>query len=267
MKNFLIITLSLVVLLPLAAGGNSESDTLVVAMELQYPPFETTDTAGNPTGISVDMAQALGEYLDKDVEIRNTAWVGLIPSLQSGEADIVISSMTITEERAQTVDFSIPYAQSGLTLLIAEDSPAQSFSDLNSDGIVIAVKSGTTGAIVAQNDLPNAEIRQLEEVAACILEVAQGKADAFIYDALTVYESHQNHKDTTRINIANIPNTAGYWGAAVKKDNAELLNQVNAFIREYRANGGFSALGEKYLSGIKSVFDSDGIPFFFDIDS
>jgi polar amino acid transport system substrate-binding protein len=265
---FLAMVAVLAISLPICAAGGGETgeDPLIVAMELQFPPFEMTDSQGNPTGISVDMAYAFGEFIGRDVEIRNTSWVGLIPSLQSGEADIVISSMTITEEREEVVDFSIPYVQAGLTLLINQESPVRNFSDLNAEGIVVAVKSGTIGAILAQEELPLAEIRSFEEVSACVLEVAQGKADAFIYDALTVFESNKNHPDTTRVNIESIPGTFGYWGAAVKQGNSELKAQMDAFIREYRAEGGFTALGTKYLAEIQALFDEAGVPFFFEIE-
>jgi polar amino acid transport system substrate-binding protein len=249
-----------------AEGSNSETDPLVVAMELQFPPFEMTDAQGNPSGISVDLAKAFGEYIGRPVEIRNTAWVGLIPSLRSGEADLVWSSMTITEEREELVDFSIPYVQAGLTLLISNESTVNGFEDLNSPEVVIAVKSGTTGATLAQEEYPQATIRQFEEVAACVLEVAQGKADVFIYDAITVYESQKNHAETTRLNISSIPGTFAYWGAAVKEGNTELKAQVDEFIRYYRTDGGFRELGSKYLGDIQKVFDDAGVAFFFEIE-
>lgn len=249
------------------AAGNQEkqTDELVVAMELQYPPFEMSDTDGNPAGISVEIAKALGEYLDRPVRIENIAWTGLIPSLQTGKADIIISSMTITEERKEVVDFSDPYITSGLTLLIAADSPVMSFEDLNKEGIVVAVKSGTTGSQVAREQLPNAQVRQFDEVAACVLEVSQGKADVFIYDALTVYENHKKHPETTRVNITSIPGTEGYWGMAIKKGNDQLLADVNDFIASFRAEGGFERIADIYLGEQKALFDASGVPFFFDL--
>lgn len=97
-------------------------NTLVVAMELAYPPFETKDADGNPSGVSVDFAKAFGEYIGKDVVIENIAWDGLIPALQTGKADMVMSSMTITDERKEKVDFSEPYANALLALLTNKDS-------------------------------------------------------------------------------------------------------------------------------------------------
>jgi polar amino acid transport system substrate-binding protein len=244
---------------------SSGAEPLVVAMELQYPPFEMSDEQGNPTGISVDIAKALGEYLGRPTVIENTAWTGLIPSLQTGKADIIISSMTITEDRKKVVDFSDPYIKSGLTLLIAAGSPVQSFSDLNAPGKIVAVKSGTTGAQVAREQLGQAEVRLFDEVSAAVLEVSQGKADAFIYDALTVYENHRKHPQNTRVNIESIPGTDGFWGMAVRKGNEEFLADVNAFIAEFRSSGGFNTLADAYLGEQKKIFDDSGVPFFFDL--
>lgn len=269
MKKLITIVLLFTTAVGCFSSSNKEEvkdNKLTVAMELQYPPFEMSDEAGNPVGISPDIAKALGEYLGKEIVIENIAWTGLIPSLQTNKADIIISSMTITEQRAEVVDFSNPYISAGLSLLIAKDSVVTSFADADKAGVVVAVKSGTIGATLAQEQFKNAEVRLFDEVAACVLEVSQGKSDIFIYDVLTVYENNQRNLETTRMNVEPIPGSEGYWGMAVKKGNSELLEGVNSFIAEYQDNGGFNKLGDKYLGYVKSLFDESGIPFFFDID-
>ena len=199
------------------------------------------------------------------MEIRNIEWTGLIPALRTGSIDMIISSMTITEERRESVDFSAPYAQSGLTLLVNRNSPIETPADLERPGIVLAVKSGTTGALVARDNYPNAQLRLFDTTAACVLEVAQGKADAFIYDALTVYQNWSNHSDTTRVVLDAIPGTFGYWGAALQK-GSPLVDEFNTFLREFRGQGGFDRLSGTYLNELKAAFDEMGVPFFFDID-
>ena len=115
-----------------AAGGDgTDGKTLKVAMELAYSPFETKDDAGNPEGLAVDFIRDFGAAYGYDVQIENTAWDGLIPSLQSDKADLVISSMTITDERKQSVDFSDAYAMAQLAILANADSGVTSIDDLN----------------------------------------------------------------------------------------------------------------------------------------
>ncbi|MBB6479679.1 transporter substrate-binding domain-containing protein [Spirochaeta isovalerica] len=266
MKRLFTLALLAVIVFSAYSGGkdDQQNDKLIVAMELQFPPFEMADADGTPRGISVDTAYALGEYLGREVVIENTAWTGLIPSIQSGKADIIISSMSITDEREKVVDFSIPYAASGLTLLINSDSPVKSYRDMNKSSVTVAVKSGTTGAIWAQENIPNATIQIFDEVAACALEVSQGKADAFIYDGLTTFELQKKFPGKTKVNLENLPGTLGGWGMAMK-EGSPMKKDVDAFILEFRASGGFEELEKKYLGEIKAVFDEAGLPSFFDV--
>lgn len=238
--------------------------TLTVAMELAYPPFETRDDAGEPTGISVDLMKAFGEYSGYDIRIENTSWDGLIPSLQTGAADIVISSMTITEERKGLVDFSDPYANALLAILANADSDIASIDDLNQSGKVVAVKSGSTGHMYAEKNLSEAKLLVLPDESACVTEVAQGRADGFIYDQLTIYRNWQNNPDTT--SAVFIPfQDVEQWGIAVQKGNEELLSQLNAFLAEFQKNGGYEELTEKYLAEEKKAFDELNFQWFFDI--
>ncbi|MFO7896310.1 MAG: transporter substrate-binding domain-containing protein [Candidatus Cloacimonadales bacterium] len=264
MKNLTIILLLLI--LQVACTSQKSADDLVVAMELQFPPFETTDQLGNPAGISVEIAQDLAQNLGRNLQIRNTSWVGLIPTLQTGKADLILSSMSITEQRSQVVDFSVPYAKAGLTLLLHQDSAAQAFADLNQPQFTVAVKSGTIGALVAAERLPDAELRAFDDVATCVLEVAQGKADAFIYDALTVYENHQKHAETTKINLQTIEGTDQAWAIAVKKGNRELLEQVNNYIIQSRRNGRFETISQEYLGDLLQFFQENQIPSFWEVE-
>ncbi len=249
-----------------AGRDSQEQEVLTVAMELAYPPFETKDEQGNPSGVSVDFMKDFGESIGKEIRIENISFDGLIPSLQTGKADMVMSSMTITEERKETVDFSEPYANALLAVLTNKDSQITSVDDLNQEGKKVAVKTGSTGYLYAQEHLKNAEIIALQDESACVMEVSQGKADGFIYDQLTIYRNWQNNLDTT--NAVFIPfQDVEPWGIAVKKGNTELLDQLNEFIETYREDGGFEELTEKYLSEEKEAFDELGFQWFFDMST
>ena len=154
MKKYLIILMIIITTsINCFAKNQKEDNKLIVAMELQYPPFEMSDENGNPAGISVEIAKDLAKYLGREVVIENIAWTGLIPSLQTNKADIIISSMTITDERSKVVDFSNPYIKSGLSLLIYKNSNVQGYKDIDKEGVIVAVKSGTTGANLAKEKI------------------------------------------------------------------------------------------------------------------
>lgn len=246
-----------------ASGMMWASEPLKVGMELAYPPFEMSDKSGKPSGVSVDLAKALGKYLGRDVIIENIAWTGLIPSLKTGKVDIVISSMTITKEREKTVSFSIPYAQSSLAILTHPKSNVMSIKDLNKKGKVVAVKQGSTGHIYASKQLKNAKVLPFDKENAAVLEVIQQKADGFLYDQLTIYKNWSKHKDTTVGLLASFQETPEYWGAAMRKDDVKLKKQVDAFIKQAKSDGTFDKLSKKYLKEARETFDNIGIPFFF----
>lgn len=242
---------------------NSAEKPLIVGMELQYPPFEMSDKDGTPSGVSVDLAKALGKYLGREVKIENIAWDGLIPSLKTGKIDLIISSMTITKERQKTIDFSIPYAQTNLAILTNKTSGVKSIEELNQKGKKIAVKKGTTGHIYANQYLKNADLLVFDKENAAVLEVIQGKADGFLYDQLTIYKNWANHKETTVALLKPFQENPEYWGIAIKKGNDELRERVNAFIKQAKSDGTFDALSKKYLTEARATFDKLGIPFFF----
>ena len=233
---------------------------LIVGMELAYPPFEMTDTSGKPTGVSVDLATDLAKSLGRPVVIQNTAFDGLIPALKTGKVDLVISSMTATAERAQSIDFSEPYLSTGLCLLLKKDSAAKGIADLDQAGVKVAVKKGTTGHLYATAKLKNAQILVLDKESAAVLEVSQGKADAFSYDQMSTYQNWQRNKETTQAILE--PFQKESWAVGIRKGNDELKTQVNRFIKEYREKGGFEQLGERYLKEMKDEFKRLGSAFF-----
>ena len=257
---FLVLSLVIAQLATNGAVAADRAKPLVVGMELAYPPFEMTDTSGKPAGVSVDLANELGKRLGRPVVIRNTSFDGLIPALKTGQVDLVISSMTATAERAKSIDFSDPYLATGLCLLLKKDSAANSIADLNRDGVKVAVKKGTTGHLYATDKLGKATLLVLDKESAAVLEVAQGKADAFIYDQLSTYQNWQRNSATTRALLE--PFQKEYWAVGIRQGNDELKREVNRFLKDYRQQGGFEALGDRYFKEMKSEFKRLGYSFF-----
>lgn len=252
MKIFLIL-----LIIPL----HMSASLLRVGMELSYPPFEMICENGDPCGISVDLIEAFGLFVGKEIVIKNLPFVGLIPSLKNGSIDLIISSLTITNERKKAIAFSDPYATIGLALLINLHSKINDIAEANQKGVNIVVKAGTSGEVYAKKYLKKAHVRVFDKEAVCVLEVIQGKADAFIYDQLSVYTNWKKNQETTKVNLK--PFQKEYWAMGVKKGNVELLNSINQFLKKYHAEGAFDALAEKYLPGQKKAFNEMGVPFAF----
>jgi polar amino acid transport system substrate-binding protein len=249
-----------------ACNDDTKSNTtepLKVGMELAYPPFEMSDKEGNPTGVSVELAYALGKHLNREVVIENIAWDGLIPSLKTKKVDIIISSMTITEERKKTIAFSDPYAKSSLAILTNINTHVFTIDDLNKKGKKVAVKKGSTGHIYARDHLKNADILVFDKENACVLEVVQGKADGFIYDQLTIYKNWSKHPKNTKPLLASFQKDFEHWGMALRQEDTELKSKVNTFIKQSKENKTFDTLSYKYLKEARETFDRLEIPFFF----
>lgn len=245
----------------LFTGCGPASHHLVVGMELAYPPFEMTDHDGHPSGVSVDLAQALGKFLGRDVEIENIPFDGLIPSLQTHKIDVIISSMTATPERAKAIAFSDPYLTTGLCLLVGKNSAIESISNLDTPARTIVVKKGTTGHLYTEGHIQQARVLVLDKEDACVLEVLQGKADAFIYDQISTYENWSRHQDATRAILK--PFQQETWAVGLRQSDAALLQQVNQFLKNFRDQGGFEQLGDRYLKEQKEAFRKLGYPFYF----
>jgi polar amino acid transport system substrate-binding protein len=241
------------------SGENGKGAVLRVGMDLSYPPFEMQDSAGNPDGVGVKLAEALAARLKRPLKIVPMDFSGLIPALKTGNIDLILSSMTATDERRKSIDFSNPYAFTGLALLVRRDSDIQSIDDLKKPGRTVSAKAATTGETWAIKNLPAAKRIVFEDQTACVLEVAQGRADAFIYDQLSIFKYAEENKATTRGLLK--PFVEESWAIGIAKGNDVLREQVNGFLDEFRKENGFAKLGDQYLKEEKKFLEAAGIPF------
>jgi polar amino acid transport system substrate-binding protein len=241
--------------------SSGQPKELVIGMEMSFPPFEMLDTSGQPAGVSVEMAKAMGKFLQRPIRFENIPFDGLIPSLKTGKIDLAISSMTVTDERSKSIDFSDPYLKMGLSILANKNSSIQSIADVDKPNTTVAVKKATTGHIYAIQHFHNAKILIFGDSPTCATEVAQGKADCMIYDQISIFESWRKYQDSTRAILQ--PFQTEEWAMGIRKGNDELRKQVNAFLKQFKESGGFNDLGNKYFGENKKTFQELGIPFYF----
>jgi polar amino acid transport system substrate-binding protein len=237
------------------------ADPLVVGMELGYPPFEMTDKTNQPEGVSVDLARALAAKLNRPLQIENIPYDGLIAALKTGKIDLIISSMTATPEREKSIDFSKPYANTGLALLLTRNVQAKTFSDLDKEGNVIAVKKGTTGHQYATKQLKKAKILVLDKESAAVLEVLQGKAQAFVYDQLSIYRHWKRNAAMTHALLK--PFQQESWAIGVRKGRGDLKSAVDSYLADAKSKGDFKKLGDRWLAEEKAAFAELKVPFIF----
>ncbi|MBX9577871.1 MAG: transporter substrate-binding domain-containing protein [Chthoniobacterales bacterium] len=240
---------------------SAQEKPLRVGMDLSYPPFEMINDHGEPDGISVAIARALSEYLHRPLQIENIPFVGLLPSLQTGKIDLIISSMTDTPERRKSIAFSDPYLTIGLGALVRQDAAINDINDLNRPGITVAVRQGTTGQLWAQKNLPLATLLVFDQEAAAVLEVLQKKVGAFLYDEMSVWKHHHEHPLETRALLSSLQQES--WAIGLRLSDVELRDRVNQFLKTFREEKGFERLGDRYLEEQKKGFAQEGVPFVF----
>jgi polar amino acid transport system substrate-binding protein len=134
-------------------------------------------------------------------------------------------------------------------------------ADADQPGQVLVVKLGTTGHIYARDHVKKAEVRILRNEDACVLEVVEGKAGAFIYDQFSTYQNWQRNPGTTRALLQ--PFQEESWAIGLRQDDTALRDQVNAFLKDYKQRGGFEELGDRWLKEQKEAFRKLGHPFYF----
>ena len=258
MKKWTLLALLLAVLTVLAACGDSEEesgggesgggegDVYRVGIDTTYPPFEF-EKDGEYTGIDIDLINAIAENQGFEIEFNPMDFGGIIPALQAGQLDVAIAGMSITDERKEIVDFSDPYFDAGLSLVVAEDnSDITSLEDL--EGKTVAVKSGTTGAQFARDNEAEYgyEISQFEDSPSMFQEVSNGNADVLLEDypviAYAIAES-----DLALKTVGDRLTGDQYGIAVLKGENAELLEQINAGLQELRDSGEYDEILNIYI--------------------
>ncbi|MBW1722306.1 MAG: transporter substrate-binding domain-containing protein [Deltaproteobacteria bacterium] len=225
---------------------------LLVGLEAGYQPFEMQDEKGNIVGFDVDMAYELGKAIfgkggEKRVKLVNTAWEGIIPALMTHKFDIIMSGMTILQERNLKVNFCEPYYYIGQCLLINKKNAGKykGPKDLNKKGIIITSKLGVTGQFTAEKLMPLATHRFFKTEAEGALQVANGLADAFIYDEPQVRVFAAKYKKTTVGLFTPLTYEPLAW--AIRKGDPDFLNFLNNFLRQVRGDGRWDQLKKKWF--------------------
>jgi len=224
---------------------------LIVGMEVGFYPFEYVGTDGQPIGFDVELAKLAARELGVRIEIKDMEFSGLIPALQAGKIDMIISGMTETPARAITVSFTQPYFEAGLCALISNKRApdVSEIGQLNAEGRILAVKLGITGDIAATGTFPKAQVKRFKEETACVMEVVSGRAGAFIYDQLSISRHHAQNPQTTHTILK--PFTYEPYAIAIRRGDFDFLNWLNIFLETIKADGRDRELRKKFFSDLQ----------------
>ena len=247
MKKIVPFVLAILSVLVLFAGCQKKSsDTIVIASDCTWPPMEFINEDKEIVGFDIDLLYAMAEAGGFEIEIRNTAWDGIFAGLANGNYDAVCSSVTITEERKKTMDFTAPYINAGQVLIVqAAATGMETLDDMK--GKTIGAQIGTTGAI-AVTEAGGITLKNYDELGLAVEDLANGNLDAVVADnpiAADYVLGNDNYK--SRLKIVGEPFTEEYYGIAVKKGNTEVLEKLDSALSAVIASGKRDELVNKWL--------------------
>jgi ABC-type amino acid transport substrate-binding protein len=216
--------------------------TLTIGTEIGYPPFEDFAEDGTtPIGYDIDFAKALGEKLGVEVNFINTAWDGIFQGI-GVNYDCVISSVTITELRKETMLFSDPYITSYQSVIVRPDFEREINGFLDLDGLAIAVQKETTSDILISDYVDtgsiNCTISANEKVTTCFTQLDNGEVDAVVVDS-PVADGYLASNPDKYVKAYQDESEPELFGVAMAKDNEALQKAINEAIAQLEAEGFF----------------------------
>lgn len=228
--------------LSLLAGCGGKGEKLVMGTNAAFPPYEFVDENNQVAGIDAEIAGAIADKLGMELEITDMAFESLIAALQGGTVDIVLAGMTVDPERQESVNFSDSYATGIQVVIVPENSTIATIDDLA--GKTIGVQSGTTGDIYCTDDYGQEFVKQFDNGALAVAALANGQVDCVVIDnepAKAYVAANEGLK------ILDTEYAVEDYAAAIAKDNTELLDKVNAAMKELKEDGTIAKIIEKYI--------------------
>lgn len=229
------------------SGGADETPLYVVGVDGAYPPYASIQKDGTITGLDVESIQWIAEKKGFRVEIRAMDWDGIIPALNAHKIDMVYSGMTITPERLEAVNFSIPYLTINQSFAIHNDS-AVTMADIEAGKAVLGAQRGTTGAywveenLIKTGKMPKENLKLYDNFPLAITDLVNTRIDATIYDR----PPHLSAIEDKPVHIIGEIYTGENYGVAIRKDDTELLATINEGLTELMASPKWQELLEKY---------------------
>ena len=220
-----------------------KSKTIRIAVSAETAPWGSLNASGEYEGFDIDMAKALGESLGAKVEFVSATNESRIPLLQTAKADAVVASFSATDARAQTVDFSIPYASTATVFAVPKDSPIKSYADLA--GKSISSTRGSGGEKLLQSQFPGSKAVLFASFADSVQALKSRKVDAFvelssIIGPLVATDSSFRILDGPAL----VPTLTSI---GIRQGDQQWLNYLNTFIRNYTNSGADEAAYEKWF--------------------
>ena len=225
--------------------------TVRIGTDATYPPFESQDASGEIVGFDIDIVKALCAEMKVTCEIANTAWDGIIPALTSGKIDAIISSMSITPERLEQIDFTDKVYNTPAAIVAAKDSDIAGSAPGDVAGKVIGAQVSTTHATYVEQMYPDAELKTYPTADEYKLDLANGRLDAAVDDIVVLNDWLATDDGACCKVVGTITPVAEIHGVGagigIRKEDTDLKEMFNAALAAIRANGTYKEINDRYF--------------------
>ena len=226
-----------------------EEGKLHMSTNAAFPPYEMTTDAGGFEGIDVEVAEAIAEKLGLELVVDDMGFDAALTAVQTGQSDIAMAGITVTEDRQQVMDFSDSYATGIQVVIVKEDSPIATLDDL-SNAQMIGCQKATTGYIYCSDTPENGgygedHVTAFDTGALAVMALVNGQVDAVVIDnepAKSFVASNDGLK------ILDTEFAVEDYAIGFAKGNTALLEAVNAAMAELKADGTFQAIVDSYIT-------------------
>ena len=227
-----------------AASPCLSDGVLTVGTNAEFPPFEYVGDNGQPDGFDIGLIKAVGEELGVEIVVENMEFDSLVSSIGS-KTDAAIAGMTVTEERQQSVDFSVPYYSAIQHVRVAKDSNIATYDDLV--GKTIGCQLGTTGDFIIE-EIEGATDQQYNKAVDAVNDLVNGRLDAVIVDSNPAAVFAANYPDKIKdLNGEDFGFEIEEYAIALPKGDAALKEAIDVAITKIKENGTFDKLVDEYM--------------------
>ncbi len=224
-----------------------EIPTIVIATDATWPPMEYVDESSKEiVGFDVDLMKEIANAGNFNAEFKNTAWEGIFAGLAADKYDAVMSSVTITDERKESMDFSKPYINAGQILVVPQATKGVSTLE-DMKGKIVAAQIGTTGSFEIEK-VEGVKMKTYDEIGLAFEDLINGRIHGVVADTPVAADfALQNEDYREKLKIVGEPFTEEYYGIAVRKGNTEVLDLINKGLDGVLGTSTYENIEKKWL--------------------
>ena len=247
LKKFVMIAGSALAMSFAATQIQAAEQTYVVGAGGTYRPFEFETPKKELVGFDIDLIKAIAQASNFKIQVVSTPWEGIFATLGQGDRDIIISGITITDKRAQMVDFSLPYFPAEQVIITSAGAKVAALADLKK--LQIGVVNSTAGDIVVSEEVGKAStaIHRFDNTILMLEELYRGGVDAAVGDVGVVKFYIKSHPEKQFKLVSDAKFVRQYFGIAVKKGNKELQDKINAGLKKIVADGTYAKIYKEWF--------------------